>query len=217
MSPEWSTATQGEVHWLSLSSRMQRARRQAAILSFIVPLLMGFQMWQLYTGLAQNAGRHPDAAHLQALMDARRAMIGLGLILVAIPVVMTNSLRRMRIQLGTDGRQLFAKLATGELLTVSGEQLMYDGYLVAYGNHLFRINTPKGQPLYETQGVASHLASLLSRATRLTRNQMLRYRLTHREGALMGTLVIALLCIILLIITGPWRLLWSRLMVNFAS
>lgn len=210
-----SKETQDDVCWLSLSARTQRLRRQAAALSLIVPLMMGLQMWLLYTGLVRSAGHHPDAAHLQNLADARRAMIGLGLILAAIPVVMANGLRRMRVQLGTDGRQLFAKLATGGLLTASGEQLMYDGCSIATGSHLFRIKTSKGQPLYETDGVESHLASLLNRATKLSRMQMLRHRMMHRESGLMSTLVIFLFCSALLIATGPWRLLWARLLERF--
>lgn len=207
-----STTTESGVYWLSSSPRTQRLRRQAAVLSLIVPLLMGFQMRQFYNGLERIAIQHPDAAHFQNLVDARRAMIGLGLILALIPLMVADSLRGMRVQLGTDGHQLFAKLPTGELLTASGEQLMYDDYSIASDKHLFRIKTSKGRPLYEAEGVAGHLASLLNRATKLSRMQMLRYRLAHREGELMRTLVISLFCLALLIATGPWRLVWARLL-----
>jgi hypothetical protein len=205
---------QDEIHWLSLNSRVRRLGRQAALLSFIVPVLSGYQMWLLYGGLQQRAGHHPDAAHLHSLMDARRAMIGLALILVALPVVVVRSVRGRQVRLGTDGRELFAKLATGELLTASGEQLMYDGSSIASGSHLFRINTAKGRPLYDAQGFEDRLASLLNRATKLSHVQMLRHRLVHREATLMGTLAVGLFCTAVLIATAPWQLLWARLLVN---
>ena len=79
--------------------------------------------------------------------------MGEGLIMTTLLLQVAIELRSRRVRLGTDGRQVFAELPNGELLTVSGERLVYDRRSIAFENCLVRINTPKGRSLYEGKEV----------------------------------------------------------------
>ena len=205
------------VHWLRRRAGVERRMRQAAIISCVMLLCCGLLLWQGYDRLKRHAGSHPKPAVVHALHQFRKGVIAEGLILTTLLLQIAVELRSRRVRLGTDGRQVFAELPSGELLTVSAERVVYDRRSIALENCLVRINTPKGRSLYEAKEVETYLAPLLGRARKLGPFGMLGYRLVHREGALVATLLCYLLCAVLFIVTGAWQPVWAGLLKKLHS
>lgn len=200
------------VHWLRRRAGVERQMRQAAIISCVMLLSCGLLLWQGYDRLKRRAGSHPKPSVAQALDQFRKGGVAEGLIMMTLLLQISVELRSRRVRLGTDGTQVFAELPSGELLTVLAERVVYDRRSIAFENCVARINTPKGRPLYEAKEVETYLAPLLARARKLGPFGMLGYRLVHREGALVATLLCYLLCAVLFIVTGAWQPLWAGLL-----
>jgi hypothetical protein len=205
------------VHWLQRRAGVERRMRQAAIISCVMLLFCGVLLWQGYDRLKRHAGSQPKPAVVHALDQFRKGVIAEGLIMMTLFLQIAVELRSRRVRLGTDGRQVFAELPTGELLTASAERVVYDRRSIAFENCLVRINTPKGRSLYEAKEVETYLAPLLGRARKLSPFGMLGYRLVHREGALVATLLCYLLCAVLFIVTGAWQPVWAGLLKKLHS
>lgn len=200
------------VHWLQRNTGAERRMRQAAIIACLLLLSCWLLLWRGYDRLQSHAGSHPKPPAVRALAEFRKGVIAEGLIMMTLLLQTAVELRSRRVRLGTDGRQLFAELPSGELLTASAERLVYDRRSIAFENCLVRINTPKGRSLYEGKEVETYLAPLLGRAKKLGPFGMLGYRLVHREETLVATWLCYLLCAVLFIVTGAWQPLWAGLL-----
>ena len=205
------------VHWMLRSAGTERRMRQAAIITCVALLFSGLVLWRTYDLVKRRAGSHPKPAVVRFLADFRKGAMGEGLIMTTLLLQVAIELRSRRVRLGTDGRQVFAELPNGELLTVSGERLVYDRRSIAFENCLVRINTPKGRSLYEGKEVETYLAPLLGSARRVGSFGMLWYRLVHRERTLVATYLCYSVCAVMLMITGAWRPLGTWLLKGLHS
>lgn len=87
-------------------------------------------------------------------------------------------------------------------------RLVYTDRMLAYEKHLFPIQTGNRKPVYAEGEIETHIAPLLSRATRLGIFAMLRYQFRHREAA---TIVSALYVVTMTAVfwyMGLWRFMF---------
>lgn len=143
-------------------------------------------------------------------------MPGNSLMVMTVILLILIGSRSRRASLGTDGHQLVVKLASGEILTVAPERLVYDRRSIAFETHLFPVNGLVA-PTHEPGDIETCLAPLLSRATKLSSTEMCWYRLPHREFTLMATYLCFALCAALFIVTGAGQPFWAKLLKSIGA
>lgn len=190
------------VHWLKRNPRMERQLRVVVAASYVAPFLLLGAMAVVFF---RFSGALPDpalGAIAEQLAGLNRKVLVLALFVVSLPIVIAFIMRPFRHRLGTDGLQLYVKLADGKQLTAAPDRLIYDSWKIAYGGYIFPIRTGNGRLLYESGEVQTHIEPLLERAKRVSGTEMLRYQVTNREVSLMAVLVFTIVALIAFAASG---------------
>jgi hypothetical protein len=199
----------GGLHWLETDPKTSKFLRLTYRLLQVVVLgifgLMAY-LWYLLDTLDQNKLAERAAACIPDLA----AMLGVtGVLVVGALLLAWLSFRPMRNRLGSDGRYLHVRLHDGQRLALDPARLVYTNRILAYGKHLFPVQTGNRKPLYAGGELETHIFPLLTHATRLGMFAMLRYQIGHREPVTIASLAYVVGGALLLWYTGMWRLMLS--------
>lgn len=192
-----------EVHWLLRPPRAERLlkwMKPALYLCPIASLAVFAIQYHLVLNAPGTSKMSPDElSHLKSML------IFMTVIIASVPFVGYSTLRCLQRRLGTDGCNLFVKLADDRQLTLMPEQLVYSASQIAYQGYVFPIKTGNGRPLYEHGELDKYVVPLLARAKRLGAWDMYRYKLGHREPAVVAGLIFIVILAVMLLATGVWQ------------
>lgn len=201
----------GEVYWLKRDPGVERLMRWAVPASAICTLVLCLQAGLIYKQFQHRLPSHPAPKLLLSVAQLDKALFASALLACGLPFLTAIGLRKQRSHLGSDGHRLLVKLPNEPQLLLLPEQLVYDRSCIAFEGHLFAIALRRGKPLYERGEVDTYLAPLLNRATKLGPLAMLRYRVAHRDPALILSTVFFACIVVASIVTGLWKLVLARL------
>ena len=199
----------GSLHWLVRDVKTVKFVRIAQRMLLLTTAGMLGVMG--YTGYLLNSLLDEKAAQQAAtcVTGISEMLAVLGVLALGAPVLGYLGLRHLRNRLGSDGHYLHIRLHDGRYLTLDPARLVYTGRVLAYEKHLFPIQTGNRKPLYVEGEIETHIAPLLSRATRIGTFAMMRYQFRHQEPATMAAISYIAIVTTVLWYTGIWRLMLS--------
>jgi sugar lactone lactonase YvrE len=197
----------GSLHWLVRDVKTEKFVR--IVQRMLLLTTAGMLGLLVYTWYLLNSFLGEEAAQQAAtcVTGISEMLAVLGVLALGAPVLGYLGLRHLRNRLGSDGHYLHIRLHDGRHLTLDPARLVYTGRILAYENHLFPIQTGNRKPLYVEGEIETHIAPLLSRATRLGTFAMMRYQFRHQEPATMAAVSYIVVVTAVLWYTGIWRLL----------
>ena len=198
----------GHVHWLKRHSKTERFLRWAAPLGTFMPLVM----LAMFAGLYFLIGDPDEAAgprQREKAAELEQTFLFIAVFLGGLPLLLQAGIRNMRHRLGTDGRQLYARLADGKQIAIAPEKFVYNQRVIAFQEFVFPVQTGKKQPLYLAGEIETFVIPLLQRGRRLGAWEMLQYQWAHRERTLMFMLGYGAILIVVAVATGAWRPLFK--------
>ena len=165
----------------------------------------------VYTGYFINGLLDGETARqaVSCVAGITEMLVILGILVLGAPMLGYLGLRQMRNRLGSDGHNLHVQLYDGQRLVLDPARLVYTKRILAYGKHLFPIQTGNRKPLYAEGELETHILPLLSRATRLGPFAMMRYLFRHQEPMTMASITYVIVAVATLWYTGMWRLILS--------
>jgi hypothetical protein len=194
-----SELRRGPLHWLVRDVRTAKWLRLAQQALWLTTLAMAgapVLAWYALHKLLDD----------EAIQQAPACVAGIGELLVVFgvlalggPVLAYFGFRSLRNSLGSDGHYLHVRLHQRQHLTLDPARLVYTDRYLAYERHLFPVLTGNSKGLYVEGEVETHIAPLLTRASRLGALAMMRYQFRHREPTMIAsvfyiTLVALSLC-----------------------
>ena len=194
------------LHWLVRDAKTEkfvRIAQRTLLLATAGMLGLLVYTWYLLVSLLDEKAAQQAATCVTGISEM---LALLGVLALGAPVLVYLGLRHLRNRLGSDGRYLHIQLHDGRHLTLDPARLVYTGRILAYENHIFPIQTGNRKPLYVEGEIETHIAPLLSRATRLGAFAMMRYQFRHREPATMAAVSYIAIVTTVLWYTGIWRL-----------
>ncbi len=195
----------GSLHWLVRDARTAKfvriAQRMLLVVTAAMVGLLGY-LWYLWNSLLDDTVAQQAPTCVTGISEM---LAVLGVLALGAPVLGYLGLRHLRNRLGSDGRYLHVQLHDGRHLRLDPAKLVYTGRVLAYGNHLFPIQTGNRKPLYAEGEIEAHILPLLSRATRLGAFAMVRYQFRHQEPAAMAGVTYIVVTAAMLWYTGMWR------------
>lgn len=197
----------GSLHWLvrdAKTGKFLRSLGRMLLVTTAAMLLLMIYTWHVINGLLDEKAAQQATACVAGINEM---LVVLGLLVLGAPVLGYLGLRQMRNRLGSDGRYLHVHLHDGQRLVLDPARLVYTGRILAYGKHLFPIQTGNRKPLYAEGEIETYIGPLLSRATRLGAFAMMRYLLRHQEPLTMASIAYIVVTAATLWYTGMWRLL----------
>jgi len=198
-------SSSGSLHWLARDLKTEKFVRVAQRMLLLVTA--GMLGLLVYTWYLLNSFLDEKAAQQAAtcVTGINEMLIVLGVLALGAPVLGYLGLRQLCNRLGSDGHYLHIRLHDGRHLALDPARLVYTGRILAYENHLFPIQTGNRKPLYVDGEIETHIAPLLSRATRLGMFAMMRYQIRHQEPATMAAVSYLVMSIAVFWYTGVWR------------
>ncbi len=205
----WPESRGGGLHWLAPDAKTEKYVRMIQWVLYgttaCMLALLGYA-WYLLSRLLDDEAARQAASCVTGISEMFTV---LGLFVLGIPALAYLGFRHMRNRLGSDGHYLHIKLYNSQHLTLDPARLVYTDRMLAYQNHLFPIQTGNRKPLYAEGEVETHIAPLLSHATRLGVFAMLRYQIRHREPTTIGAAFLIVTFAVVLWYTGLWRFVLS--------
>ncbi len=195
------------MHWLKTHAGTERIMRWVSPVSFVAPLLPLVLLACIYYFLSGSMGGNPKPPASNLLFHLQRLFWFTAVLSIGLAILTRTSLRIMRHRLGTDGRNLYVRLADGRQLSIAPERMVYGARMIAYEEHVFPTCAGNNRPLYGKDEVETYIAPLLGRATRLGAFDMFRYRLAHREPTLVVSLAFVAVILGLVAVTGIWKVI----------
>jgi hypothetical protein len=193
------------LHWLvrdaGTAKFVRIAQRMLLVVTVAMIGLLGY-LWYLMNSLLDDNAAQQAATCVAGISEM---LAVLGVLVLGAPVLGYLGLRHLRNRLGSDGRYLHVQLHDGRHLRLDPAKLVYTRRILAYGNHLFPIQTGNRKPLYTEGEIEAHILPLLARATRLGAFAMLRYQIRHQEPATMAAIAYIVVTAAMLWYTGLWR------------
>ena len=190
------------LHWLVRDAKTAKfvgiAQRMLLVVTAAMVGLLGY-LWYLLNSLLDDRAAQQAATCVTGISEM---LALLGVLALAAPVLGYLGLRHLRNRLGSDGRYLHVQLHDGRHLMLDPAKLVYTRRILAYGNHLFPIQTGNRKPLYAEGEIETHILPLLARASRLGTFAMLRYQFRHQEPATMAALAYIVVTAAMLWYTG---------------
>lgn len=205
----WVESRSTELHWLVRNEKTERFLRVAQLLLLFTTAGMAgilLYSWFFLNSLLDEKAVQQAAACVPGFGEMLAVLGVLGL---SGPVLGYLGLRHLRNRLGSDGQYLHVQLHHGQRLVLDPARLVYTARVLAYENHLFPIQTGNRKSLYAEGEIETHIAPLLSRATRLGVFAMLRYQFQHREPTTMASVYSFAVVAAMLWYTGIWRFILS--------
>ena len=198
----------GGLHWLVRDAKTEKFLRMAQRTLLLATVGMAAAL--VFAGYLLNSVLDKEAARQAAsyITGISEMLAVLGVLALGGPVLGYLGFRNMRNRLGSDGHYLHVQLHNGQHLTLDPARLVYTGRVLAYQNHLFLIQTGNRKPLYVEGEIETHIAPLLSRATRLGLFAMMRYQFRHREPVTMTSVFYIVAVIVAFWYTGLWRFMF---------
>jgi len=199
----------GSLHWLVRDVKTEKFLRSLGrmlVLGTAAMLGLMVYTWYLVNGLLDEKTAQQAATCVAGVSEM---LVVLGMLILGAPLLGYLGIRQMRNRLGSDGHYLHIQLHDGQRLALDPAKLVYTGRVLAYGNHLFPIQTGNRRPLYAEGEIETHILPLLSRATRLGTFAMMRYQFRHREPVTMASITYIIVAVATLWYTGMWRLILS--------
>jgi sugar lactone lactonase YvrE len=194
----------GALHWLVRDARTEKWLRLAQQLLWVTTVAMAGIL--VYAWYALN-----KLLDDEAVQQAPACVAGIGELLVVFgvlalggPVLAYLGFRSLRNSLGSDGHYLHARLHRGQHLTLDPARLVYTDRFLAYEKDLFPVLTGNRKGLYAEGEVETHIAPLLSRATRLGALAMMRYQFRHREPTTIASVFYIIVVALSLCYLGVW-------------
>jgi hypothetical protein len=129
----------------------------------------------------------------------------LGVLALGAPVLGYLGSRHLRNRLGSDGCYLHVQVYDGRHLRLDRAKLVYTRRILAYGKHLFPIQTANRKPVYAEGEIEAYILPLLPRASRLGTFAMLGYQFRHQEPAMMAVLAYIVVTAAIVWYTGMRR------------
>jgi hypothetical protein len=157
---------------------MEQWVRWFTTLSYVAPLLLLGVVAAAFAMFSDVLADPTTPAIAKKLAGLNRKIIVFVLFVVSLPIVMTFIMRPFRHRLGTDGLQLFVRLADGRQVVLSPDRLIYDSWKIASRGYIFPIRSANGRLLYESGEVARYIEPLLYRAKKVSGIEMLRHQLS---------------------------------------
>jgi hypothetical protein len=197
----------GSLHWLvrdAKTGKFLRSLRRMLLVTTAAMLGLTVYTWYVINGLLDEKAAQQATT---CAADINEMLAALGLLILGAPVLGYLGLRQMRNRLGSDGHYLHIQLHDGQRLALDPAKLVYTGRILAYGKHLFPIQTGNRKPLYAEGEIETHILPLLSRATRLGSFAMMRYLFRHQEPMTMASIAYIVVATATLWYTGMWRLI----------
>jgi hypothetical protein len=196
------------LHWLVRDAKTGKFLRMAQRILLVTSVGMAGVLvytWYLLDSVLDKEAARQAAACVSGISEM---LAVLGVLALGGPVLGYLGFRNMRNRLGSDGHYLYVKLHNGQHLTLDPARLVYTGRVLAYQNHLFLIQTGNRKPVYAEGEIETHIAPLLSRATRLGLFAMMRYQFRHREPVTMTSVFYIVAVIVAFWYTGLWRFMF---------
>ena len=197
----------GSLHWLvrdAKTGKFLRSLRRMLLVATAAMLGLTVYTWYFINGLLDETSARQAAT---CAAGASEMLVVLGILVLGAPVLGYLGLRQMRNRLGSDGHKLHVQLYDGQRLALDPARLVYTNRILAYGKHLFPIQTGNRKPLYAEGELETHILPLLSRATRLGPFAMMRYLYRHQEPMTMASITYVIVVVATLWYTGMWRLI----------
>jgi hypothetical protein len=204
----WPESRNGGLHWLVRDTKTEKFLRMAqwALLVTTVGMLGALAYaWYLLNTLLDDEAVQQAAACVTGISEMFAV---LGLFVLGAPVLGYLGFRHMRNRLGSDSHYLHVQLYNGRHLTLDPARLVYRDRMLAYENHLFPIQTGNRKPVYAEGEIETHIAPLLSRATRLGIFAMLRYQFRHREPTTIASALYIVTFAAVFWYMGLWRFMF---------
>jgi hypothetical protein len=197
------------LHWLERDPKTGKFLRSLGRMLLVTTAAMLCLL--VYTGYMINGLLDGETARqaVSCVTGITEMLVILGILVLGAPLLGYLGLRHMRNRLGSDGHNLHVQLHHGQRLVLDPARLVYTKRILAYGKHLFPIQTGNRKPLYVEGELETHILPLLSRATRLGPFAMMRYLLRHQEPLTMASITYVIVAIATLWYTGMWRLMLS--------
>jgi hypothetical protein len=194
----------GPLHWLVRDARTAKWLRLAQQLLWVTTLAMAGTLVFVWYALHKLLDD-------EAIQQAPACVAGIGELLAVFgalalggPVLACLGFRSQRNSLGSDGHYLHVRLHQGQHLTLDPARLVYTDRFLAYQKHLFPVLTGNRKGLHAEGEVETHIAPLLSRATRLGALAMMRYQFRHREPTTMASVFYIIVVALSLCYLGVW-------------
>ena len=205
----WPESRRGGLHWLVRDAKTEKFLRMAqrALLVATVGMLGALACgWYLLNRLLDDEAVQQAAACVTGI---REMFVVLGLFVLGASALGYVGFRHMRNRLGSDGHYLHVQLYNGQHLTLNPARLVYTDRMLAYEKHLFPIQTGNRKPLYAKGEVETHIAPLLSSATKLGMFAMLRYQFRHGEPTTIASLLYIATIAAVFWSMGLWRFMFT--------
>ena len=197
------------LHWLVRDPKTGKFLRSLGRMLLVTTAAMLCLL--VYTGYFVNGLLDGETARqaVSCVAGVTEMLVILGILILGAPMLGYLGLRQMRNRLGSDGHNLHVQLYDGQRLVLDPARLVYTKRILAYGKHLFPIQTGNRKPLYAEGELETHILPLLSRATRLGPFAMMRYLFHHQEAMRMASITYVIAAVATLWYTGMWRLILS--------
>jgi hypothetical protein len=203
----WTESRSEGLHWLLRDAKTEKFLHIAQWALFTMTAcmlaLLGYA-WYLLNTLLEGEAAQQAAVCVSGIGEMFLLLI---LSILGIPALANLGFRHMRNRLGSDGQYLHVRLYNSQHLILDPGQLVYTDRVLAYKNHILPIQTGNRKPLYAEDEVETHIAPLLSRATRLGIFAMLRYQIRQREAMTIASAFYVVTLTAVLWYTGLWRIL----------
>ena len=180
------------IHWLA---RNEKLDRQLKLLPWVLSILIGFAVVCLavaYFWIRSQAGADPNVELQDSINQFGMVMLISVPGLVIVVLIVSHSLKAMKIQLGSDGKQLHIRLTDGRRLTVSPADLSYSKRAIYYRQHTLPIHGSKNQNLYESGEVENWIIPLLNQSKKLSEWEALKHQWKHTDFLLLWVMLVGI-------------------------
>lgn len=170
------------VYWLKRNPKAEKVLQWGEPIFYIITIAFIVFLLATIPNLQGLDDESNSAQAQQMLALLQQMLLFLAGMFTFMPIIGHFAFSAAKRKLGTDGRNLFVKMANGEILHADPRDLVYTKTLLFYRQFSLPVQNGYQQSFYADDELQSYINPLLKRARKLNSWQLLKHWWFHRNG-----------------------------------